>query len=78
MFLFLRYVVLEEQEIAVPMQKISQSKLEKTLEAQVQDGDTLQALALRFHCTVSKTNFYIYHQYNQIGYFTYINTFLGS
>ncbi|XP_055920535.1 lysM and putative peptidoglycan-binding domain-containing protein 4 [Eupeodes corollae] len=39
----------------VPMQRVPQSlqKFENTIEAQVQDGDTLQALALRFHCTVA-------------------------
>lgn len=30
-----------------------QSRFENTLEVKVQEGDTLQALALRFHCTVA-------------------------
>lgn len=39
----------------VPMQRVSQvpTKFENTIEAQVQVGDTLQALALRFHCSVA-------------------------
>ncbi|XP_055836707.1 lysM and putative peptidoglycan-binding domain-containing protein 4 [Episyrphus balteatus] len=39
----------------LPMQRVpqTQSKFENTIEAQVQDGDTLQALALRFHCSVA-------------------------
>lgn len=40
----------------MPMQRVSSqnnSKFENTIEAQVQDGDTLQALALRFHCSVA-------------------------
>ncbi|XP_055374533.1 lysM and putative peptidoglycan-binding domain-containing protein 3 [Condylostylus longicornis] len=48
-----KYVVLEEEEVSLPMQKIS-PKIEKTLEAQVQDGDTLASIALRFHCTVAE------------------------
>lgn len=36
------------------MHNINQPKFESTIEAQVQDGETLQALALRFHCTVSQ------------------------
>lgn len=51
-----KYVQHFDDEVdIIPMQKTSQnnSKFENTIEAQVQDGDTLQALALRFHCSVA-------------------------
>ncbi|KAL5286434.1 LYSMD3 family protein [Megaselia abdita] len=35
------------------MAKTQQPKFEPTIEAQIQNGDTLQALALRFHCTIA-------------------------
>lgn len=49
-----KYAILDDQDIVVSMQKLPQAKLEKTLEAQVQDGDTLQALSLRYYCTVAE------------------------
>jgi len=49
-----KYVMLEEEEVSLPMQKVFSPKIEKSLEAQVQDGDTLASIALRFHCTVAE------------------------
>lgn len=37
----------------IPLQKMAQQRIfENTIEAQVQQGDSLQAIALRFHCSV--------------------------
>lgn len=37
----------------VPMQRQRRIRQENVLEAQIQPGDTLQAIALRYNCTVS-------------------------
>lgn len=40
----------------IPMQPkvVSRPKFRNTLEAQIQEGDTLQAIAVRYNCSVSK------------------------
>lgn len=37
----------------IQMQRQRRIRQENTLEAQIQPGDTLQAIALRYNCTVS-------------------------
>lgn len=40
----------------IPMQPkiiVGRPKFRNTLEAQIQDGDTLQAIAIRYNCSVS-------------------------
>lgn len=41
----------------IPMQPkiiVGRPKFRNTLEAQIQDGDTLQAIAIRYNCSVSE------------------------
>lgn len=46
--------MLDDDDYNVPMQRIPQPRFDNTLEAEIQEGDTLQAIALRFHCTVAE------------------------
>lgn len=44
------YTELNDSDFNIPLQ--TKSKIVQTIEASVQEGDTLQAIALRFNCTV--------------------------
>lgn len=38
----------------MPMQRLAQNRFDNAIEAEVQNGDTLQAIALRFRCSVAE------------------------
>lgn len=46
----------DDEDDDVPLQRLSNEpkQLSKTMEAQIQKDDTLQAIALRYHCTVAE------------------------
>lgn len=48
----------DDGDIDLPIRKIY--KPQHFVEAQVQEGDTLQAIALRFNCTVSLSDVFMY------------------
>lgn len=43
----------DQRNIQMQIQQRQRRRQENTLEAQIQSGDTLQAIALRYNCTVS-------------------------
>lgn len=44
----------DDHEMQVPLQKVTHHRQQQTIEAQIQKNDTLQALALRYHCTIAE------------------------
>lgn len=48
----------DDEDIHLPIRKVY--KPQHFVEAQVQEGDTLQAIALRFNCTVSFPDVFMY------------------
>lgn len=56
------YNVLDEDNYNMPMQRLAQNRFDNAIEAEVQNGDTLQAIALRFRCSV----LYCPRQYNLV------------
>lgn len=47
------------RNIQLQNQRQRRIRQENVLEAQIQSGDTLQAIALRYNCTVSRIRFFV-------------------